>query len=278
MGLRLGMRRGLWDDIHRAPDEDVAVLETHHMHTPFLKLAYQKPVDAVGSPVAVIGSPLGLSGSVASRLVSRVAEKDENGAILLQLNVSANPGNSGGPVMNSDGKVIGVLTSRLKDAEGIAFALPTFILWHYDEFKSALRPSQPHLEMSYMSAPKRRRYLLGNLVDPLVQRLRQLLDYCLQGRGMAPSEEGEICTQVRKFIGTNAPFLVLDSGSDSAALGMQTMLVVFSGRPEGIAHVTFHEFASNNLQVVKFRVTAGHNVEKTRVLVSLFKQDPLAWF
>jgi S1-C subfamily serine protease len=85
-----------------------------------------------GEDVAVIGYPLGLDllqdrieTSLSTGVVSRVNES------LIQLNLRAYRGNSGGPALNQRGRVIGILTSNVATAEDIAFCTPI-------EFASAL--------------------------------------------------------------------------------------------------------------------------------------------
>lgn len=71
-----------------------------------------------GSPVVVIGSPLGLEGTVTDGLVSRV---DPN---FIQMSAPISPGNSGSPVLNAEGEVVGIATIKIAGGgvEGIGFA------------------------------------------------------------------------------------------------------------------------------------------------------------
>jgi S1-C subfamily serine protease len=78
-----------------------------------------------GEEVAVIGYPLGLDlledrieTSLTTGVVGRVNQN------LIQLNLRAYRGNSGGPALNSRGRVIGILTSNVASAEDIAFCTP----------------------------------------------------------------------------------------------------------------------------------------------------------
>jgi S1-C subfamily serine protease len=71
---------------------------------------------AVGDPVILIGSPYGLEGTVTTGVVSRVTQK------AIQTDAAANPGNSGGPVIDTTGRVLGVLVRG--GGENINFAIP----------------------------------------------------------------------------------------------------------------------------------------------------------
>lgn len=78
----------------------------------------------VGEKVIAIGNPLGLSFTVTEGIVSGLKRKGPNGLdIYIQTDVTLNPGNSGGPLINSEGKVIGVNNFKIGGAEGLGFAL-----------------------------------------------------------------------------------------------------------------------------------------------------------
>lgn len=82
----------------------------------------------VGELVVAIGNPLGtLQGTVTAGVVSAVdREMNNNGysMMLLQTDASINQGNSGGPLINSFGEVIGVTNAKMGSAEGLGFAIP----------------------------------------------------------------------------------------------------------------------------------------------------------
>jgi putative serine protease PepD len=74
----------------------------------------------IGDAVVVVGSPLGLSGTVATGIVSSFRSG------LIQFSAPISPGDSGGPVVNQQGQVIGVAESKLvgSGVEGLSFAIP----------------------------------------------------------------------------------------------------------------------------------------------------------
>ena len=87
----------------------------------------------VGAPVVAIGNPLGLTDSVSSGVVSgldRTADTDHGKfSGLIQFDAAVNPGSSGGPLLNAQGGVIGIVVSLAtpdgQDAfAGIGFAVP----------------------------------------------------------------------------------------------------------------------------------------------------------
>lgn len=83
----------------------------------------------VGEFVMAVGSPLGLDTTVTTGIISAVnreVESDGNKYICIQTDAAINSGNSGGALVNSDGKVIGINTLKLSGTgvEGIGFAIP----------------------------------------------------------------------------------------------------------------------------------------------------------
>ena len=83
---------------------------------------------AVGQDVFAVGNPFGLQHTVSRGIVSaldRTNVLDSNEQLsLIQLDASINLGNSGGPLFNLSGELVGIVTARRQQAVGIAFALP----------------------------------------------------------------------------------------------------------------------------------------------------------
>lgn len=82
---------------------------------------------AVGQEVFAIGNPFGLNHSVSRGIISALDRTEvlRNRKLpLVQLDASVNLGNSGGPLFDLSGSLIGIVTLRRQDAEGIAFAVP----------------------------------------------------------------------------------------------------------------------------------------------------------
>lgn len=87
-------------------------------------LPLSQDVPVTGSQVLVIGSPARLEGTLTTGVVSSIRAVD--GVILVQMDAAVNPGNSGGPALNLNGEVIGVvswLVSRELGFEGLGFAI-----------------------------------------------------------------------------------------------------------------------------------------------------------
>jgi hypothetical protein len=78
----------------------------------------------VGSRVYVVGSPRGLGGTVSEGIVSGLRGRDELAGERLQLSAPISPGSSGSPVLDPDGRVVGVISSTLEDSQLLNFAIP----------------------------------------------------------------------------------------------------------------------------------------------------------
>ena len=111
---------------------DVALVKVEAANLPFLKLGDSNAV-RVGEWVLAIGSPFGFANSVTAGILSAKsrdlpADSGASDAVpFLQTDVAVNPGNSGGPLFNLRGEVIGInsqIFSRTGSYAGISFAIP----------------------------------------------------------------------------------------------------------------------------------------------------------
>lgn len=101
---------------------DVALLKIEGNYD-FLELDNSNDV-RVGEKVIAVGNPLGLSFTVTEGIVSAVDRLGLNNLpYYIQTDVSLNPGNSGGPLINKKGKVIGINNFKVGGSEGLGFAL-----------------------------------------------------------------------------------------------------------------------------------------------------------
>ncbi|OIO81722.1 hypothetical protein AUJ84_00345 [Candidatus Pacearchaeota archaeon CG1_02_32_132] len=83
----------------------------------------------IGEKVIAIGNPLGLSFSVTEGIVSALKRAGPNGLNeYIQTDVTLNPGNSGGPLINKEGKVIGINNFKIGGAESLGFALESDVI------------------------------------------------------------------------------------------------------------------------------------------------------
>jgi hypothetical protein len=119
------------------PDLDLALLFVGGTKQPYLALG-DSDVATSGQPVQALGFPYGrmltinrdtldsvipeITTTVGTISALRAGSSGERR--VLQIDANVNPGNSGGPVINKDGFVVGVVQARLRDANSIAFAIP----------------------------------------------------------------------------------------------------------------------------------------------------------
>ncbi|NQE48461.1 DegQ family serine endoprotease [Herbaspirillum rubrisubalbicans] len=105
---------------------DVAVLKIDGSNLPRLNMGDSDKI-RVGEWVLAIGSPFGLENTVTAGIVSAKARDTGDYLPLIQTDVAVNPGNSGGPLINLKGEVIGInsqIYSRSGGFMGISFAVP----------------------------------------------------------------------------------------------------------------------------------------------------------
>lgn len=109
-----------------------------------------------GEAVFVIGNPLGLERSVTQGVISQTA-RNINGLLFLQTDAPVNPGNSGGPLFNARGQVIGIINMQIPIRQGLNFAIPVrharFLLEHLDDY--AFDESNAESGFLYLDPPRR---------------------------------------------------------------------------------------------------------------------------
>ena len=107
---------------------DVAVIKIDANHLPSVKIG-DPSQSKVGEWVVAIGSPYGFDSTVTSGIISAKARtmSDDAATPFIQTDVPVNPGNSGGPLFNLKGEVIGInsmIYSRTGGFQGLSFAIP----------------------------------------------------------------------------------------------------------------------------------------------------------
>jgi S1-C subfamily serine protease len=106
---------------------DLALLKVEGTFRP-LELAKDEELQ-VGEKVIAIGNPLGLSFTVTEGIISALDRVGPSGeAEYVQTDVSLNPGNSGGPLIDTQGKVVGINNFKIASAESLGFALKSSVI------------------------------------------------------------------------------------------------------------------------------------------------------
>ena len=106
--------------VKASDDYDLAIIKTKQ-DFPFVKVD-SLGKEKVGSKIYAIGNPRGLEGTISDGILS--GKRDNEGIEYLQITAPINSGNSGGPVLNDKGEVIGVSTFTFRNSQNLNFAMP----------------------------------------------------------------------------------------------------------------------------------------------------------
>src|SRR5437762_1687275 len=110
------------------PGTDLAVVQAEGETFPFAALGDSAKLK-VGQLAVAIGSPLGFESTVTAGVISALGRtlRSVSGHLVdnvIQTDAALNPGNSGGPLVDSRGRVVGINTAVIQPAQGICFAVP----------------------------------------------------------------------------------------------------------------------------------------------------------
>lgn len=109
------------------PDSDLAILKVFSNQTVFARMGNSDDLQ-IGQLVIAVGNPLGFQQSVTTGVVSGLGRtiRTKNGMLIdnvIQSDVSLNPGNSGGPLTDYQGEVVGVNTAVIQGAQGLSLSI-----------------------------------------------------------------------------------------------------------------------------------------------------------
>jgi serine protease Do len=113
----------------------------------------------VGQTVFAIGNPLGLERSLSQGVIS-TTQRSFDGLTYIQTDAAVNPGNSGGPLFNTRGEVVGITNMGIPFGEGLNFAIPTRYVKDFLRNREAFAYAKdnPNSGHRYHAAPTRRNY------------------------------------------------------------------------------------------------------------------------
>ena len=106
-------------------DHDLAILKVANLYAPPLPLGDSDTIQ-IGEVVYAVGNPRGLEGTFSDGIISNI-QSDGNSGIrgeVIQMTAPISQGSSGGAVLNSNGKVIGIAASIRRDGQNLNFAIP----------------------------------------------------------------------------------------------------------------------------------------------------------
>ena len=110
---------------------DLILLKVSTLNKPAIK--FSVTTASIVQKIYVIGSPQGLPATISDGIISGM--RDFEGNKLLQMTASISPGSSGGPVLNSNGELIGISVSQLTEGQNLNFAIPKSYLQILLDFK-----------------------------------------------------------------------------------------------------------------------------------------------
>jgi len=139
------------------PFHDLAVLRLKEHDTKITSVVFAPGEKLnIGETIFAIGNPLGLERTVTEGVLSQT-HRNFGGILYLQVDAPVNPGNSGGPLFNARGQVIGVINMTVATMEGLNFAIParhaTYLLDHIDAY--AFDAANPESGFVYPDPPRR---------------------------------------------------------------------------------------------------------------------------
>ena len=151
--------------LSRNPINDTAVLKIDGERFPYLEMADSNKID-LGEEVVAVGNALGeftdtLSTGIVSGLsrfitaFGGIENQTQNLRGLIQTDAAINPGNSGGPLIDMEGKVIGINTAMIAGAQNIGFAIPiNYAKKDLEEVKKYGKIIMPFLGVKYVLVSK----------------------------------------------------------------------------------------------------------------------------
>jgi S1-C subfamily serine protease len=144
------------------PATDLAVIRISDGSLPATELG-DSDLLKVGQLVIAIGNPLGFQSTVSAGVVSALGRslRSQSGRLIdgvIQTDVALNPGNSGGPLVDSRGRVVGINTAMIYMAQGISFAVPiNTARWVVTELVMHGKVRRAYLGIGAQSRPVNRR-------------------------------------------------------------------------------------------------------------------------
>jgi serine protease Do len=224
---------------------DLAVLKVEPGHPlPFVQFGDSDSAE-VGDWVMAVGNPFGLGGTVTLGIVSALNRDIQQGPYdsFIQTDASINEGNSGGPLFDMDGKVIGINTAIIAQGEaslGIGFAIP------------------------------------ANLASPVVD---QLVSYGTARRGWIGVDVQDMTDDIAASLGLSNPHgaLVTDvtrAGPADGQLKAGDIITAFDGKPVEHMHDLPRLVAQTNIgKPVAIEIERGGTTQTVKLTVAELKGD-----
>ncbi|HMK44721.1 MAG TPA: trypsin-like peptidase domain-containing protein [Dissulfurispiraceae bacterium] len=147
------------------PASDLAVIRADGANMPYASFGDSAALRA-GQLVIAIGNPLGFQSTVSSGVVSALgrALRSRDGRLIeniIQHTAPLNPGNSGGPLVDSKGRIVGINTAIIASAQGIGFSIPSNTAkWLVPQLLTHGRVRRGYLGITAQQRPLSRRFII----------------------------------------------------------------------------------------------------------------------
>jgi S1-C subfamily serine protease len=222
------------------PDTDLAVIRIDAPHLAYVRLADSENL-RVGQVVIAIGNPLGFQASVTAGVISALGRSmhAQSGRLIdniIQTDAALNPGNSGGPLVNSAGEVIGVNTAMIRPAQGICFAIAS----NTAKFVAGWLIKEGKIRRSYIG-------VAGQNV-PIHRRIVRFYNL--------PLETGVLVVSVEK----NSP-------AEKTGLREGDVIVAFNAKPIGSIH-ELHKMLMGEQIGIQSEITIVRHTEKLGLAIT----------
>src|ERR1700731_950861 len=222
------------------PDTDLAVIRIDAPHLAHVRLADSETLRG-GQVVIAIGNPLGFQASVTAGVISALARSmhAQSGRLIdniIQTDADLNPGNSGGPLVNSAGEVIGVNTAMIRPAQGICFAIAS----NTAKFVAGWLIKEGKIRRSYIG-------VAGQNV-PIHRRIVRFYNL--------PLETGVLVVSVEK-----------KSPAEQTGLREGDVIVAFHAKPIGSIH-ELHKMLMGEQIGVQSEITIVRHTEKLALAIT----------
>jgi S1-C subfamily serine protease len=200
------------------PETDIALLKIDPGDVPLVTAPFGDPEQlALGDWVVAIGNPVNLTGTVTVGIVSGLHRQLEANDIedYIQVSAALNPGNSGGPILNTAGEIVGIATLGIMPANNIGFAVPvTLIAPHLDDLKRTGRPQRGRLGIS-----------VAEITPELGRKLKLDVD-----RGVLVTRVGYFSTA--REAGIQEGDLIVEVGGRQVAKPREVYMAVLRSEPD----------------------------------------------
>jgi S1-C subfamily serine protease len=229
------------------PDTDLAIIRIHAPDLMPAKLGDSQAI-RVGQLVVAIGNPYGFEATVTAGVVSALGRSLRSGTgrlinDVIQTDAALNPGNSGGPLVNSRGEVIGVNTAIIQPAQGICFATSINIA--------------KYVAAALIKEGKIRRAYIGIAGQNVTLHRRLIRFYDL------PRETGVLIAST-------------ETGSPAQRVGLIPGDIIIAMDDQTIASIDdLHRYLTEHRVAVSIPLTVIRGIEK--LIVNIVPQESKSW-